>query len=59
MNGRPSLARSSAPIPMPVSLTKMRTIPSLATALTPTLPPSGVNFTALDSRFSRICCTAR
>ena len=52
-------AWSSGAIPTPVSLTAMVTTPSAAVAVRPTRPPSGVNFTALDRRFSRICLTFR
>ena len=52
-------AWSSGAIPIPVSLTAMVMTPSAAVAVRPTRPPSGVNFTALERRFSRICLTFR
>ena len=45
----------SGAIPMPVSLTEISTEPSACLALIPIRPPSGVNFTALDSKLSSIC----
>src|SRR5262249_24625488 len=42
-------------MPIPVSLTEISTAPSVCLALIPIRPPSGVNFTALESRLSRIC----
>jgi hypothetical protein len=36
-------------IPMPVSLTDISTEPSACLAFIPIRPPSGVNFTALES----------
>ena len=47
---------SAGSIPMPVSVTVTATSSSLAPApATSTLPPSGVNFTALLSRLSSTC----
>ena len=46
-------------MPIPVSLTAICTPASVAKAATEIRPPSGVNFTALDSRLSRICLTLR
>src|SRR5262245_18933826 len=46
-------------MPIPVSLTAIVMPPSAAVAARPTRPPSGVNFTAFDRRFSRICLTFR
>src|SRR6266850_1297590 len=43
-------AWSSGAIPMPLSLTSMRTSPSSRVTLISTRPPSGVNFAALDRR---------
>ena len=58
-NSSKMAAWSSGAIPIPVSLTAMVTTSSAAVAVRPTRPPSGVNFTALERRFSRICLTFR
>src|SRR4029079_3391575 len=50
---------SSVAMPMPVSFTAISTFVVSSFALTSTRPPSGVNFTALDSRLRRICFTLR
>ena len=42
-------------MPMPVSLTEISTEPSACLALIPIRPPSGVNFTAFDSKLRRTC----
>jgi hypothetical protein len=52
-------AWSSGAMPTPVSRTAVVTTPSAAVTVTPTRPPSGVNFTALERRFNRICFTFR
>ena len=44
---------------MPVSAMAMLTQPPVARARMVMRPPSGVNFTALDSRFSTICLSRR
>ena len=44
---------------MPVSLTEISTEPSASLAFIPILPPSGVNFTALERRLRRICLILR
>src|SRR5215510_14042251 len=44
---------------MPVSLTEISTVPLACLALIPIRPPSGVNFTALESRLRRICLILR
>ena len=46
-------------MPMPVSLTEISTEPSVCLALIPIRPPSGVNFTALESRLRSICLILR
>ena len=56
---RRSASWSSGAMPMPVSRTEISTPPSVGTARTSTRPPSGVNLTALDSRFSRTCLILR
>src|SRR5262249_51450784 len=53
-NSSKTVAWSSGAIPMPVSLTATSTAPSTGAAVTPMRPPSGVNFTAFESRLSRI-----
>ena len=59
----PAGSRSSAEMPMPVSLTLMRTrSPSGSRRFSPLTvirPPCGVNFTALESRLSSTCLIAR
>jgi hypothetical protein len=42
-------------MPMPVSRTLSRTCSASAAQDISTLPPESVNFTAFDSRFTRIC----
>jgi hypothetical protein len=42
-----------------VSHTVMRTAEASSFAVMPTCPPSGVNFTALDSRLKTTCLTLR
>ena len=44
---------------MPVSLTEICTDPFSCLALMVICPPSGVNFTALERKFSRICLIFR
>src|SRR5687768_14000095 len=46
-------------MPTPVSRTATSTCPFSARARTSTLPPSGVNLTALDSRLNTTCLTFR
>ena len=36
---------------------RLHTVAGVPTTSTPTCPPSGVNFTAFDSRFEMICCS--
>src|SRR5216683_5516496 len=50
---------SSGAMPIPVSMTAISTAPSVRLAFRLIRPPSGVNLTALDRRFSRICLTLR
>jgi hypothetical protein len=55
-NSRKSLGRSSGARPAPVSATAISSQPGSGwEARTVTLPPSGVNFTALLTRLKRIC----
>ena len=48
-------------MPMPVSQTLKRIAPAAASAVTsnPTDPLSGVNFTALPNKFTKICFSRR
>ena len=46
---------SAGGMPTPVSATASTTRPASGAAETATVPPAGVNFTALDSRFSSTC----
>ena len=46
-------------MPTPVSLTRTSSRSPTTRAATVTVPPLGVNFTALDSRLSRICLKRR
>ena len=48
-------SRSSVGTPTPVSVTRTTTSPSSRPARTSTRPPSGVNFTAFDTRLSTTC----
>ncbi|MNN64294.1 hypothetical protein D3C81_1797300 [compost metagenome] len=53
-------SRSAALMPMPVSVTETRTLSaSWGATVTVTAPPSGVNFTALEIRFSITCFRPR
>src|SRR6185369_6869043 len=45
--------------PNPVSATEISTKPSASTARTSMRPPSGVNFTAFDKRFTSTCLILR
>ena len=58
-NSSKTCAWSSGAIPMPVSRTATWTPPSTIRAETSTCPPSGVNFTALESRLKTTCLTFR
>src|SRR5687768_14305608 len=59
LNSSNTAAWSSGAMPMPVSRTVTSSAPFCFRAETWTLPPSGVNFTALESRFSMICLNLR